>query len=118
VQALGGFLSAALHVVEERAVQGLEHQRDARRARTRRAAAIARREAGANRCDEQNGRNGTAEAAPCKKAGSYRSCHVFFSFKSVSTSTATTITSPMTSCWRNDDTPSRFNPFRNTPIVS
>ena len=36
----------------------------------------------------------------------------------MSTSTAPTITAPMTICWRNDETPSRFRPLRSTPMIS
>src|SRR2546426_836776 len=34
----------------------------------------------------------------------------FFLFNTVSSSTATTITPPITICWRKDDTPSRLRP--------
>ena len=36
----------------------------------------------------------------------------------MSTSTATMITTPITTCWKNDDTFSRFSPLRSTPMIS
>src|SRR6185503_19618393 len=102
----------AAHVDEERMVQRLQHQGDGRLlfGRGRGGAAVARRRE--RRGGEEDGKCFFHKMIP---AADYVR---FFRFNTVSSSTATTMTPPITICWRNDDTPSRFRPLRSTPMIS